>query len=105
MGRGPTPSFSRDVGGNQGRQPDHLTIMSDPENSTMTATTNNGPPSASVAELGSGDHVVHTNGDKSISGSENDGTVKWFNVKSGYGFINRNDTKEDVFVHQTAIVK
>uniref|UniRef100_A0A3B3HL33 CSD domain-containing protein n=1 Tax=Oryzias latipes TaxID=8090 RepID=A0A3B3HL33_ORYLA len=30
-------------------------------------------------------------------------TVKWFHVCNGYGLINRNNTKEDVFVPQTAI--
>ncbi|MCL4137368.1 UNVERIFIED_CONTAM: hypothetical protein GTU68_032526, partial [Idotea baltica] len=40
-----------------------------------------------------------------VSATKVTGTVKWFNVKSGYGFINRHDTKEDVFVHQSAVIK
>merc|ERR1712213_259792 len=35
--------------------------------------------------------------EKKIIAEKIKGTVKWFNVKSGYGFINRNDSNEDEF--------
>ena len=44
-------------------------------------------------------------GSKELIATRATGTVKWFNAKSGYGFIIRDDTKEDLFVHQTVIVK
>ena len=79
--------------------------MTDPENNPAVAVT--------ISSQDASVHQGHDNQDdrqeneepKEIIATKVTGTVKWFNVKSGYGFINRNDTKEDVFVHQTAIVK
>merc|ERR1711988_1355280 len=73
------------------QHPDHHTIMTDPETQPQQ-------PEA-------GSNIKQEEVKKEVIATKVTGTVKWLNVKSGYGFINRNDTKEDVFVHQTAIIK
>ncbi|KAL9707122.1 hypothetical protein quinque_010640 [Culex quinquefasciatus] len=55
---------------------------------------NAAPPAAAPKQ----DKSVKTN--KRITG-----TVKWFNVKDGFGFITRHDTGEDLFVHQSSILR
>ncbi|TKC48571.1 hypothetical protein EI555_007094 [Monodon monoceros] len=69
----------------------------DPEPGLMgSGAGSGGPGDLTLAVPNGGDKVIAT---KVL------GTVKWFNVRNGYGFTKRNDTKEDVFVHQTAIKK
>jgi len=41
--------------------------------------------------------------DKEIVERKVKGVVKWFNVKSGYGFVQRSDNNEDLFIHQSEI--
>ena len=37
--------------------------------------------------------------------SSKTGKIKWFNPKTGYGFIDQDDDDKDMFIHITALQK
>merc|ERR1711973_396768 len=65
-----------------GHHQDHITIMTDPEIQ----------PQPAQQEAGD----LKQEKPKQVIATKVSGTVKWFNVKSGYGFINKNNPKKAV---------
>uniref|UniRef100_A0A8C5MYZ3 CSD domain-containing protein n=1 Tax=Leptobrachium leishanense TaxID=445787 RepID=A0A8C5MYZ3_9ANUR len=63
------------------------------------------PVSQSTTCVGTKPASFQTNVGEKVIATKVLGTVKWFNVRNRYGFINRDDPKEDVIVHQTVIKK
>jgi cold shock protein len=55
-----------------------------------------------VAPEGSGLQSAISHGSSSAA-VEVTGTVKWFNVQKGFGFITRNDNGQDTFIHVSAL--
>ncbi|KAL6080699.1 hypothetical protein STEG23_008843 [Scotinomys teguina] len=77
--------------------PNHETQQPPAAPAAALSTADTKPGSTGVGSGGSGGLIsaAPTCGDKKVIATKVLGTVKWFNVRNGYSFINRNDTKED----------
>jgi CspA family cold shock protein len=74
-----------------GHKGPHVTEVLSVDSSTATPTTRRSSPPRPTSNIPIDVSVEQT------------GTVKWFNVEKGYGFIALADQKQDVFVHISAL--
>ena len=88
---------------------DQLILICDPEDNSLEAefaTCTKGTANILNKILGSTnnkDNEIQTTAQeptKEIIATRVNGTIKWFNARSGFGFITRNDTKEDVVFYK-----
>src|SRR3546814_9333090 len=54
-------------------------------------------------DRGGGDRPQGARGKRQLTGERTSGTVKFFNMTKGFGFVARDDGQADAFVHITAV--